>query len=83
MSHNKTPYNETFEYLQQCRRNVFPNVGFLKQLLKYEKILFKENSCSIQDYYPNYDEENSDSKVIKSDIKKLFSPKKENSCKIF
>eukprot|EP01091_Cochliopodium_minus_P003982 TRINITY_DN1390_c0_g1_i1.p1 TRINITY_DN1390_c0_g1~~TRINITY_DN1390_c0_g1_i1.p1 ORF type:complete len:337 (-),score=86.86 TRINITY_DN1390_c0_g1_i1:56-1066(-) len=83
MKYNNTSYKETFEYLRKRRKNIFPNVGFLKQLLLFEKKLFGVNSASIQTYFPDYDENKTyeQEKVLQSlDFGKVFDKGDRKSC---
>ena len=76
MEYKQTNYKDSFEHLKKCRKNVYPNAGFVKQLLEHEKSIFGENSCTIFDFFPNYDENQIGSRFIGDDFSSLFENKK-------
>jgi hypothetical protein len=54
MKNSKMSLKSAFEFVKARRCIIRPNIGFIKQLLVYEKELFGTNSMEWEDYIADY-----------------------------
>lgn len=72
MKEQKYTFIDSFDFVRQRRNIIYPNNGFLKQLLEFEKNIHGKNSITYREMIVNRVFEHYYSHFEKDDIEKIF-----------